>query len=92
MAEGIIAGNFGVYLGAAGATADLVGPPDPAAWKHLGTPRRARASSIRCRGRSTRLRRKSAAAAGCANQRDRRDSRGDPDRLHAGEHRPHAAR
>ena len=36
MAEGIIAGNFAVYLGAAGATADLVGPPDSSTWTHLG--------------------------------------------------------
>ena len=36
MAEGIIAGDFGVYLGAAGATADLLGAPDSSAWTHLG--------------------------------------------------------
>ena len=36
MAEGIIAGDFGVYLGAAGATADLLGPPASTAWTHLG--------------------------------------------------------
>ena len=36
MAEGIIAGDFGIYLGAAGAVADLVGPPDTTTWTHLG--------------------------------------------------------
>ena len=36
MAEGIIAGDFGVYLGAAGAAADLAGPPDSSTWTHLG--------------------------------------------------------
>ena len=36
MAEGIIAGDFGVYLGAAGAAADLLGPPASTAWTHLG--------------------------------------------------------
>lgn len=36
MAEGIIAGDFGVYLGAAGAAADLAGSPDAAVWAHLG--------------------------------------------------------
>ena len=36
MAEGIIAGDFGIYLGAAGAVADLVGSPDAATWTHLG--------------------------------------------------------
>ena len=36
MAEGIIAGDFGIYLGAAAATADLAGPPDSSTWTHLG--------------------------------------------------------
>ena len=36
MAEGIIAGDFGVYLGAAGAAADLEGPPASTTWTHLG--------------------------------------------------------
>ena len=36
MAEGIIAGDFGVYLGAAGAAADLLGPPASTVWTHLG--------------------------------------------------------
>ena len=36
MAEGIIAGDFGVYVGAAGAVADLVGTPDTTKWTHLG--------------------------------------------------------
>ena len=36
MAEGIIAGDFGVYLGSAGEAADLVGPPDSSKWTHLG--------------------------------------------------------
>ena len=36
MAEGIIAGDFGIYVGAVAATADLLGPPDSAAWTHLG--------------------------------------------------------
>ena len=36
MAEGIVAGNFGIYVGAAGATADLAGPPDTSTWTHLG--------------------------------------------------------
>ena len=36
MAEGIIAGDFKIYLGAAGAVADLVGVPDSATWTYLG--------------------------------------------------------
>ena len=36
MANGIIAGDFGIYLGAAGAAADLLGPPAAAVWTHLG--------------------------------------------------------
>ena len=36
MAEGIVAGDFGIYVGAAGAAADLAGPPDTSAWTHLG--------------------------------------------------------
>ena len=36
MAEGIIAGDFGIYLGAAGAAADLAGAPDSSTWTHLG--------------------------------------------------------
>ena len=36
MAEGIIAGDFGVYVGAAGAAVDLAGAPDSTTWSHLG--------------------------------------------------------
>ena len=36
MAEGIIAGDFGIYVGAQGAAADLLGPPAAAVWTHLG--------------------------------------------------------
>ena len=36
MAEGIIAGDFGVYLGAAAAAADFLGAPGSAVWTHLG--------------------------------------------------------
>ena len=36
MAEGIIAGDFGIYLGAPGATVDLAGAPDSSTWTHLG--------------------------------------------------------
>ena len=36
MAEGIIAGDFGVYVGAVATAADLLGPPGAATWTHLG--------------------------------------------------------
>ena len=36
MAEGIIAGDFGIYVGSAGAAADLLGPPLASVWTHLG--------------------------------------------------------
>ena len=36
MAEGVIAGDFGIYVGAPAAAADLLGPPAAAVWTHLG--------------------------------------------------------
>ena len=36
MAEGIIAGDFGVYIGAVATAADLLGTPGSATWTHLG--------------------------------------------------------
>ena len=36
MPDGIIAGDFGVYVGAVGAAADLLASPAAATWTHLG--------------------------------------------------------